>query len=101
MAKTKGPHHRGTHQTTAKRITDQANANPSTVCWRCGLRLDQHQPHRNGRPAYWTAGHLHDGQIDGPMAPEASTCNYSAGGKAARARDRQRRSADLTPVAQW
>lgn len=82
MGNRKKAHHRGTHQTRARAITTAANANPNTRCWRCGRTLPEHPPHRNGRPPYWTAGHLIDGQVGGQMLPEASTCNYSAGATA-------------------
>jgi hypothetical protein len=82
----KGPHHRGTHQVRARRVVAAANANPHTRCWRCGRTLDQHRRHRNGTPARWTAGHINDGQVDGELAPEASTCNMTAGSKLGNAR---------------
>ena len=96
----KAAHHRGTHQARARVIKAQADANPSTRCWSCGLTLAEHAPHRDGRPAFWTAGHLNDGQVDGPMAPEASTCNYSRGAKVGNAR-RHADKHDLHPVRQW
>lgn len=98
MAYTKAPHHKGSHQVRARRLTRAANANPNTICWRCGRTLPQHPPHRNGRPAYWTAGHLHDGRIGGPLAPEASTCNYSAG---ATAGNRRRGRTRVTSRTWW
>jgi hypothetical protein len=82
MGNRKAAHHRGTHQARARAITTAANANPHTRCWRCGRTLEAHPPHRNGRPAYWTAGHTTDGQTNGQLLPEASTCNYSAGATA-------------------
>lgn len=82
MARTKPPHHRGTHQVRARRITRTANANPDTRCRRCHNTLPNCKPHRNGTPAYWTAGHLVDGQVNGPLQAECSTCNFSAGATA-------------------
>lgn len=76
---TKAPHYRGAYHVTARHVRAQAYANPGTRCWRCGLTLPEHKPHRNGRPATWQAGHVNDGQVNGPLAPEASTCNTSAG----------------------
>lgn len=73
------PHHAGSYVRRAKKLRDAANANPGTLCWRCGRTLAAHPPHRDGKPATWTAGHLIDGQMGGPLAPEASTCNYRAG----------------------
>ena len=84
MGRTKAAHHRGNHQVNARRIVTWARTHPDTRCWRCGHTLGQHTPHANGRPAFWTAGHVVDGI--GPLAPEASTCNYSAGAQAGNAR---------------
>ena len=78
MGKTKPAHHRGSYQAKAKQVRDRANANPATQCWRCGLTLDQHAPHRDGKPAQWQAGHTRDGDTLAPLAPEASTCNQRA-----------------------
>lgn len=66
------------------RLREAANADPTTQCWRCGKTLADHTSHRNGRPAYWTAGHIRDGDPTSPLAPEASTCNYRAGSIAQR-----------------
>lgn len=89
----KAPHHRGTYHVTAAKVRANANANPDTKCWRCGRTLAQHPPHKNGKPAKWTAGHRVDGQVGGPLAPEASTCNYSAG---ATTGNQRRGGTDLT-----
>lgn len=82
MAKTKSAHHRGNFDLRSTALRAAAYANPHTRCWRCGLTLTEHPPHRNGKPARWTAGHIVDGQIGGELRPEASTCNYSAGATA-------------------
>ena len=79
MPAKRNAHHRGTYFAQAAAVRARANVDPTTRCWRCGRTLAQHPPHRNGKPARWTAGHVHDGQIGGPLEPEASTCNYSAG----------------------
>ena len=71
MGKTKPAHHRGSYQAKAKQVRDRANANPATVCWRCGGLA------RHGDP--WQAGHTVDGMIDGPLAPEHRSCNARAG----------------------
>jgi hypothetical protein len=76
-------HHRGDFHVRSRKVRDQANANPDTVCWRCGLRLDQHPAHKSGKPARWTAGHLKDGDSTSPLLPEASTCNFQAGARLA------------------
>ena len=75
----KPPHHAGGYHVQARQVRDAANANPDTRCWRCGLTLAEHRPHRNGKPATWTAGHVIDGQVGGVLLPEASTCNAKAG----------------------
>ncbi len=79
MSGHKKPWHSGDYQHRARRVVQLAKLNPATRCWRCGLTLAEHKPHRNGRPARWTAGHTVDGDSSYPLAPEASTCNYSAG----------------------
>lgn len=79
MAKVKAAHHRGSHQVRARRIVQQAYANPNTRCGRCGLTLAQHPPGANGKPQRWTAGHVRAGEINGELRPEASRCNYGAG----------------------
>jgi len=81
----KAAHHRGAHQTIARRITTAANANPSTTCWRCGKTLAQHRPHKTGRAVTWQAGHIVDGNSSAGYAAEASTCNTSAGATAGNA----------------
>jgi hypothetical protein len=77
----KPAHYRGRYHVAARRVRQLANADPRTLCWRCGRTLAQHPPHKGGRPAYWQAGHVVDGQANGALRPEASTCNLSAGGK--------------------
>lgn len=89
-------HHSGAYQTTARRVVTAAYADPTTRCWRCGLTLAQHKPHHNGRRPWWTAGHLTDSEIDGPLAPEASTCNFAAGGKRAAELRKARQSLETT-----
>lgn len=79
--KPKAPHHKGSYAADAKRVRDAANADPRTRCWRCGHTLGQCQPHRTGRPATWTAGHLNDGETGGLLLPECSTCNVRAGAR--------------------
>lgn len=81
-----GVHHTGPYRSRARAVVAAANADPSTLCWRCKRTLAQHPPHKTGQQARWTAGHINDGQINGPLLPEASTCNYTAGAKLGRAR---------------
>ena len=89
----KKAHHAGTHEVVARKVCATAKANPNAVCWRDGLTLDQHAPHHDGTPAYWTGGHTVDGYPNAPawldvtrkpppgpwIAPEASTENYAHG----------------------
>jgi hypothetical protein len=82
-----------------------AKADANAVCWRCGRTLPEHPPHKNGSPPHWQAGHTVDGSttwepwvhvtrtphpaLTGPggwLAPEASTCNTSAGATTGNAR---------------
>lgn len=67
-------HYRGTYWRDSARIRALAYANPHTRCWRCGRTRAEH-----GRP--WQAGHIHDGQVGGPLAPECQPCNASAGAR--------------------
>lgn len=87
----KPAHHQGRYRTEAPRIVAAANADPETRCWRCGLRIHECRPHRNGKPAHWTAGHLNDGEVDGDLAPECSSCNASAGAQLAARRSHEAR----------
>jgi hypothetical protein len=88
----KAPHHKGSHQVTAKAITDAAYRDPSTRCWRCGNTLPNCRRHKNGKPPTWQAGHLVDGQEGGPMAAECSPCNTSSGARLANLRAKARRA---------
>lgn len=81
MTKAKQPHHRGTHQARARKVVAAANANPATICWRCGRTLAAHPRHANGRRSFWTAGHVITGQRDGELKPEASWCNFTHGAR--------------------
>lgn len=83
-------HYRGTYGRRAREVRRRANADPSTRCWRCGRTLDQHEPHHDGRPPHWQAGHLIDADPSSPLAPEASTCNTSAGATAGNTGRRRR-----------
>ena len=75
------PHRSGAYQAMSRQVVSAARANPLTRCWRCGLLLVEHQPHKNGRQPFWTAGHVVDSDPASPLLPEASTCNFKAGGK--------------------
>lgn len=81
------------YQVASKQVTTAAKATPFAVCWRCGRTLQDHPRHRNGKRAWWTAGHTIDGSetwkpwlhvtIHPPagdwLACEGSTCNLIAG----------------------
>lgn len=73
------PHYTGSYQRRARLVRAAAKRNPLTRCWRCTRLLQEHPPHRNGRPPFWTAGHVITGKVDGELRPEASTCNLSHG----------------------
>jgi hypothetical protein len=79
MGYTKQPWHKGTHQSRSAKLRAAGYANPHATCWRCGLTLQQVR--RQHPRARWTAGHLVDSQINGPLALECSWCNYSNGAK--------------------
>lgn len=78
------PHHLGSYPAESQRLRQAAWADPSTLCWRCKQPLATCGPnrngrHRNGKPARWTAGHVTDGQVGGPLLPECSPCMASSG----------------------
>lgn len=79
MARRKPAHYRGDYHVRSRRVREAAYADPLTRCWRCKLMLHECKPHRNGKPATWTAGHLIDGDPRSPLLPECSPCNKSAG----------------------
>ena len=88
--KVSAPHHKGNYARRAKQVRDAANAVPSTLCWRCHRTLAEI---RLTKPkAKWTAGHLNDGEIDGPLAPECSCCNFGAGARLTNTRRRPKTS---------
>lgn len=89
-------HYLGTYKRDARRVRLLATIRPSTRCWRCGLTLAEHPPHRNGRPAFWTAGHTVDGDNSAPILPEASTCNFSKGATAGNLQRNASRRTELT-----
>lgn len=86
----KPAHHSGTYQVRAARLVTLAYARDAaaalgecepTRCWRDGLTLAEHEPHRNGKRPWWTAGHTRDSDPSAPLAPEASTCNFAEGAR--------------------
>lgn len=94
----KPAHYQGSYHVRSRQVRLAAYANPLTACWRCGLTLRQHRPHKNGKPPRWTAGHVRDGDPSSPLLPEASTCNFRAGAIAGNRRrgSRPRREADTS-----
>lgn len=84
----KPAHYKGDYHQRSKRVRDAANANPLTVCQRCGRMAHEHPPHKNGKPGRWTAGHVIDGQVGGELGPEWSTCNLQAGARLGNRRSR-------------
>lgn len=78
------PHHSGSYHVQAMALRRAAAADPMTRCWRCKQTLATCGPnrdgrHKNGKPARWTAGHVVDGQVGGPLLPECSPCMASSG----------------------
>ena len=79
MSGAKKPHHSGSYPRLAQAVRDDAYANPATVCHKCKRTLAQH-----GRE--WQAGHVIDGLVDGPLAPECAECNARDGAARGNAR---------------
>ncbi|MEM9521572.1 MAG: hypothetical protein AAGA37_19840 [Actinomycetota bacterium] len=78
----KQPHHRGAHQRLSAAARAAYNANPATVCARCGLTRTQGIQRYGRRAGQWQAGHRIDGHIATSVAdyqPEHAHCNASAG----------------------
>lgn len=75
----KPPHYAGSYHVRSRQLKAHANANPETRCWRCGLTRNEYAAIHGDRPARWTAGHIHDGEVEGPLMPEHHRCNSSAG----------------------
>lgn len=89
--KVKPAHYRGGYQTQAKRITRAADADPSTRCWTCGLTLAE--IHTTTPKAKWTAGHVNDGEVNGPLRAQCSPCNFSGGARITNQRNEPQRTA--------
>ena len=91
MAQRKAAHHRGPHQRLSAQARASYNANPNTVCARCGQLRRADDP--------WQAGHKHDGIVASSVndyQPEHQSCNTSAG-----ARLGNQRRQGLTTTQQW
>ena len=63
-------HYSGDYAARAKVVRQRARLVP-TLCARCGKLIEAHQP--------VDAGHVNDGQPNGPLRAEHATCNRSAG----------------------
>lgn len=79
----KPAHYRGRYHVDSRRVRHAAYANPDTRCWRCGRTLTEHKPGDR-----WEAGHLVDGQENGPLRPEARSCNRRAAAERTNAKRR-------------
>jgi hypothetical protein len=78
------PHYAGDYKVRARAVRRRAYLDPTTVCRRCGLTLEQR---RVSHPAdEWDAGHLNDGEVGGVLVPEHRSCNRAAGARAMLAR---------------
>ena len=86
-------HYGGSYQLRARAVRAAAYANPLTQCWRCGKTLSEHGP-----GARWDAGHVRDGDPTSPLAPEAASCNRSAGATLGNVRRQQRQ---VNPTRRW
>jgi hypothetical protein len=73
------PHHAGNYARRAANVRRAAHANPDTICWRCGLTLDQFAAIHGWKAAQWQAGHTRDGEVGGLLLPEHARCNAQAG----------------------
>ena len=73
-------HYAGAYATRAARIRDAAYADPSTVCFSCGLTLAEKQ--KSNPAETWDAGHTVDGNSSFPLAAQHASCNRSAGARA-------------------
>lgn len=72
-------HYGGNYKPRARQVRDAANANPATVCWRCGRTLAQVRTAFPKRRVTWDAGHTIDGDPHCPLLAECSPCNRGAG----------------------
>ena len=66
--------HSGSYQRRAALVRQRADADPRTTCWRCGRTKAEHG-------TAWQAGHEIDGQVDGELRAECTTCNASHGAR--------------------
>ena len=98
---TKPAHYQGSYHVRSRIVRQAAYADLTTRCWRCGRTLDQHPPHKTGKPARWTAGHVIDSDPTSPLLPEASTCNYREGAKLGNRRLRAKQQRQIRTSLRW
>ena len=98
-------HYTQTYATQSRKLKQRAYADPTTRCeailedgTTCGRTLSQHPPHKTGRAIRWTAGHVNDGEVNGALRPEASSCAASSG---ARLRNERTPMRTLTTTRDW
>ena len=78
MAYSKQPHHKGTHQVTARRVVAAANATSGYRCPTCGLTLTEGIT-RWGTNGQWEGGHRVHGQPAYGYHAQHRHCNRSEG----------------------
>ena len=70
-------HYGGDYKRRAAAVRVAAYADPSTVCWVCGLTLAE--VYSADCRVRWQAGHRVDGAVGGVLSAEHSSCNASRG----------------------
>lgn len=71
--------YRGNYETRARLVCDNARANASTRCWRCGLTLAEVRALNPRRRIRWQAGHVRASDPRSPLLAEHSLCNERHG----------------------
>jgi hypothetical protein len=78
------PHYGGDYKVRARAVRRRAYLDPTTVCRRCGLTLEER---RVTHPAdEWDAGHEVAGEVGGQLAPKHASCNRAAGARSQQTR---------------
>lgn len=99
QARPKAPHHRGTFHRRAALVRSEAAANPSTQCWKCGLKLAEMPAHATGRPASWVAGHVLPGDLSSELRAECSHCSCREGAEVSKVIQQRKAAARRARVA--
>lgn len=74
------PHHRPGDAKIARIICLRAEAEPGSICWRCGLtKAELIALGHTEADAKWTSGHTDDGNRASTMLAEHAWCNSRAG----------------------